>query len=54
VLHDGALLPKGMPRFQVFSEAQVGQIQQFIRERARAALAKDGRPSGTGPAAITQ
>jgi hypothetical protein len=54
VLHNGALLPKGMPRFQAFSEAQVGQIHQFIRERARAALAGVGRPSNTSPAAITQ
>jgi quinohemoprotein ethanol dehydrogenase len=54
VLHDGALLPKGMPRFQAFSEAQVGQLHQFIRERARAALARDSRPSGTAPSAITQ
>ena len=36
VLHDGALLPKGMPRFPAYSEEQVGQIHQFIRDRARA------------------
>jgi quinohemoprotein ethanol dehydrogenase len=40
VLHDGALLPKGMPRFRAFTEAQVGQIYQFIRDRARAASGK--------------
>ena len=42
VLHDGALLRRGMPRFQAFSEAEVGQIQQFIRERARAATSARG------------
>ncbi|MDR2858545.1 MAG: PQQ-dependent dehydrogenase, methanol/ethanol family [Novosphingobium sp.] len=37
VVHEGALLPRGMPRFPAFTEAQVGQIYQFIRARARAA-----------------
>lgn len=36
VLHDGALLPKGMPRFAAFTEEQAGEIQHFVRERARA------------------
>jgi quinohemoprotein ethanol dehydrogenase len=43
VLHDGALLSSGMPRFPAFSKAQVGQIQQFIRERARAAMDANAR-----------
>jgi quinohemoprotein ethanol dehydrogenase len=41
VIHDGALLSKGMPRFPAFTEAQVGQLQQFIRDRARAAMKKN-------------
>jgi quinohemoprotein ethanol dehydrogenase len=42
VLHDGALISRGMPRFAAFSEAQVGQIQQFVRERARAVMSGGG------------
>jgi quinohemoprotein ethanol dehydrogenase len=51
VLHDGALLSKGMPRFAAFTEAQVGQIQQFIRDRARAAMARKAEASA--PDALT-
>jgi quinohemoprotein ethanol dehydrogenase len=40
VLHEGALLPKGMPRFASLTEEQVGQLYQFIRDRARAASGK--------------
>jgi len=36
VLHDGALLARGMPRYPQFTEEQAGQIHQFIRDRARA------------------
>jgi quinohemoprotein ethanol dehydrogenase len=38
VLHAGALLQAGMPRYDELSEAQVRQIYAFIRARARAAL----------------
>ena len=37
VLHDGALLPKGMPQFQTLTRAQVMEIYSYIRARARAA-----------------
>lgn len=37
VLHDGALLPKGMPRFETLTRAQVMQIYSYIRAGARAA-----------------
>jgi quinohemoprotein ethanol dehydrogenase len=40
VLHDGALLPRGMPRYEKLDQAQVGQIYAYIRSEARAALAK--------------
>jgi quinohemoprotein ethanol dehydrogenase len=40
VLHDGALLQQGMPRFETLSRAEVDQIYAYIRARARAALKK--------------
>lgn len=40
VLHDGALLPKGMPRFPAYTAGEVGQIHAFIRAKARAELAR--------------
>ena len=38
VLHDGALLPRGMPRFAHFTREQVGQLHAYVRARARAEL----------------
>jgi quinohemoprotein ethanol dehydrogenase len=38
VVHDGALLPKGMPRFEDLTRDQVHQIYSYIRARAREAL----------------
>jgi len=39
VLHEGALLSKGMPRFQRFTREQVHQLYSYIRAGAREALA---------------
>jgi quinohemoprotein ethanol dehydrogenase len=38
VVHDGALLKGGMPQFEMFSNAQMSQLQAYIRSRARVAL----------------
>lgn len=38
ILHEGALLEKGMPRFEYFTRDQVRQIYAYIRARARDAL----------------
>lgn len=38
VVHDGALLQGGMPQFEMFSDAQMSQLQAYIRSRARVAL----------------
>ncbi len=38
VLHDGALVPNGMPQFPEFTPAQIGTLQHYIRQQARAAL----------------
>jgi quinohemoprotein ethanol dehydrogenase len=46
VLHEGAFMPKGMPRFENFTREQVEQIYVYIRERARAAR-KDDAKHGT-------
>jgi quinohemoprotein ethanol dehydrogenase len=37
VLHDGTLLPLGMPRFEALTETEVRQIHAYIRAGARAA-----------------
>jgi quinohemoprotein ethanol dehydrogenase len=39
VVHEGALIQNGMPRFEALSREQVMQIQAYIRSRAREALA---------------
>lgn len=39
ILHDGALLPGGMPKFAELDATQVRQIHAYIRAAARAALA---------------
>jgi quinohemoprotein ethanol dehydrogenase len=38
VVHEGALLPGGMPRFDKLDEGQVRQIHAYIRAKAREAL----------------
>jgi quinohemoprotein ethanol dehydrogenase len=38
VLHDGALMEQGMPRFETLSRAQISQLYAYIRSGARAAL----------------
>ena len=40
VLHDGALLEKGMPRFPGYTRRQTDQMQSFIRAKAREELAR--------------
>jgi len=38
-LHDGSLVPAGMPQFDEFTPAEIEGIQHFIRQRAREGLA---------------
>jgi quinohemoprotein ethanol dehydrogenase len=40
VVHDGALIERGMPRFGIFGKPQVEALRQYIRARARTELAK--------------
>jgi quinohemoprotein ethanol dehydrogenase len=40
VVHDGALKERGMPSFGIMGKPQIEAIRQYIRSRARAALAK--------------
>jgi hypothetical protein len=40
VVHDGALIQRGMPRFDVFGKPQIESIRQYVRSTARAQLAK--------------
>jgi quinohemoprotein ethanol dehydrogenase len=39
VLHDGILVPRGMPRFEEFTPEQIEGLQHYIRQRAREAIA---------------
>jgi quinohemoprotein ethanol dehydrogenase len=39
VIHDGALLPEGMPLFDDLSETQVNQLYIYVRAKAREAMA---------------
>jgi len=39
VVHDGALMERGMPRFDSFTTKQMEGLRQYVRSRARAALA---------------
>src|SRR5262249_42533477 len=51
VLHDGALLERGMPRFENLTREQVRQIYAYIRAGAREALGtRAGAPATQGPA----
>jgi quinohemoprotein ethanol dehydrogenase len=43
VVHDGALIERGMPRFGLFAKPQVEALRQYIRSRARAELAKSSQ-----------
>ncbi len=40
VVHDGSLIERGMPRFGMFGKPEIEALRQYIRSRARAALAK--------------
>jgi quinohemoprotein ethanol dehydrogenase len=44
VVHDGILLPNGMPKFAELTDAELEQIQHYIRQRAREELAKEAAP----------
>jgi quinohemoprotein ethanol dehydrogenase len=39
VVHDGALIERGMPRYGIFGKPQIEALRQYIRDRARAELA---------------
>lgn len=47
VLHDGALLPRGMPRFAHLTRPQVLQIRAFVRAMARKELARQAATGQT-------
>jgi len=41
VVHDGTLIERGMPRFDMFGKPQVEALRQYVRASARAELAKE-------------
>ena len=49
VVHDGALLPRGMPKFEDLSRKQVEQLWSYIRQRARESLASAPPVTTEGP-----
>jgi quinohemoprotein ethanol dehydrogenase len=44
VVHEGSLLPAGMPRFDMLSQTEVNQIHAYIRSRARIAMGGTSSP----------
>jgi quinohemoprotein ethanol dehydrogenase len=46
VVHEGALLDRGMPRFDELTQEQVRQLHAYIREGARQALRRAPAPDG--------
>jgi len=51
VVHDGALMARGMPRYEFIPREDLRKIHAYVRERARAAKngeapAAQGTPSG--------
>lgn len=49
VVHDGALLQRGMPRFDQLDAAQVRQIHAYIRLKAREAMGAHAGPAARIP-----
>jgi quinohemoprotein ethanol dehydrogenase len=51
VVHDGALVPNGMPRFEELSDAELDDARQFLRSRAaewRSTLQHHASPGAAG------
>jgi quinohemoprotein ethanol dehydrogenase len=40
VVHDGALIERGMPAFGMFEKPQIEAIRQYVRARSRLELAQ--------------
>jgi quinohemoprotein ethanol dehydrogenase len=53
VLHDGALLSKGMPQFGFFTRQQVDQIHTYIRWGARAEIRRQKTGIAPPPPAVS-
>jgi quinohemoprotein ethanol dehydrogenase len=51
VLHDGALLEKGMPRYPDFTREQVNQLYAYIRSTARDELTRQAAEKAGKPVA---
>jgi quinohemoprotein ethanol dehydrogenase len=45
IVHDGALVARGMPQFAELSDDQLDSIRHFVRQKARDALAAQAAPS---------
>ncbi|MGE0741195.1 MAG: PQQ-dependent dehydrogenase, methanol/ethanol family [Hyphomonadaceae bacterium] len=46
VLHDGILVPNGMPRFEDLTDEQMLALQHYIRQQTRVAVAAERRQGG--------
>jgi quinohemoprotein ethanol dehydrogenase len=44
VMHEGSLLPRGMPLFTDLSPDEIEAIQHYVRKHARAAIAAQKSP----------
>ena len=52
LLKSGALLERGMPRFEMLSDDEIRQLHAYIRARAREALGTRKPDKGPAPARI--
>jgi quinohemoprotein ethanol dehydrogenase len=50
VLHDGSLVPLGMPKFDEFTPEQIEALRHFIRQKARDAIAAQAKAQAAAPA----
>jgi quinohemoprotein ethanol dehydrogenase len=51
LLKTGALMERGMPRFEMLSDTEIRQIHAYIRARAREALGSR-KPDNSAPAPV--
>jgi len=46
IVHGGALMERGMPRFEQLTDAELEGLRHYIRQRARESLAAAAAPAG--------
>lgn len=49
IVRDGSLVPRGMPKFDELSDAQLDALRHFFRQRARDSIKLQAAAGGTTP-----